>query len=139
MSGVEGKVKSNETGTKLRRIRLEYASAKGETITPPADAYEINAPLDSEGHLNLVAWKRDRALCFVHKIDGGDIVQRGLLVHRPGGAGGGNWRFDYELGSDDEEAGFRFDTHRFVAGEYVSVRDTGGDLHTYRVASVKSL
>ena len=124
---------------RMRRVRLEHAPGKGENEAPPADAYEFSAPIDAHGHLDARAWKHERQLCFVHKIDAGDIVQRGLLVHRPGGAGGGTWRFDYELGSDDEESGFRFDTHAFVAGEYVTVQDTSGALHTYRVTSVKPL
>lgn len=126
-------------GVKLRQVRLEHAPGKGETGAPPAEAYEFSAPIDDQGRLCAASWKHDRHLCFVHKIEAGDIVQRGLLVHSPGGPGGGTWRFDYELGSGDEESGFRFDDHTFVAGEYVTVRDTAGALHTYRVTSVKPL
>lgn len=60
-----------------------------------------------------------------------------MLVHRAGGVGGATWAFDYQIGvSDDEEQGYRFGAHAFVAGEYVSVRNGDGDLLTYRIASV---
>lgn len=46
--------------------------------------------------------------------------------------------FDYEGTADeDEEAGFRFAAHRFVPGEYVSIRDEDGEAHTFQVISVE--
>jgi len=46
--------------------------------------------------------------------------------------------FDYEGTAEwDEEAGFRFAAHRFVPGEYVSIRDEDGDAHTFQVISVE--
>jgi hypothetical protein len=46
--------------------------------------------------------------------------------------------FDYDAASiDDDEAGYRFAVHAFSLGEYVSIRDEDGELHTFRVASVE--
>lgn len=122
--------------SRLSRIRLEPAPAAHE---PRAESsYEFVAPLDSaDGRIDAAAWKSERGVCFVHRLEGGDIVQRGLLIHRPGGAGGGSWAFDYALGSGEEDVGYRFDEHRFVPGEYASVRDPDGDLRTYRVSVVQ--
>ena len=122
-------------GTKLFHIRLEPAPGPRE---PASDvAYGMVAPLDHKSMIDLDAWKRDRALCFVHRIEGGEKTRNGLLVHRPGGSNGATWVFDYELGSGDEEAGFRFEAHAFTPGAYVSVRDADGESHTYRISSVK--
>ncbi len=64
----------------------------------------------------------------------------GLLVHKPGGAEHARWMFDYGAGSsEDEEAGYRFGAHTFATGEYVSIRDHGGELHTFKVTSVEPL
>lgn len=120
----------------LKKIRLEEAPAKGAPATPSFNGYAFVAPLDGDARIDVEAWKKERALCFVHRLEHGAIVERGLLVHRPGGAGGATWSFDYQQGDDDDEAGYRFGAHAFVVGEYVSVRDAEGVMRTYRVASV---
>ena len=38
---------------------------------------------------------------------------------------------------DDDEAGYRFGNHVFRNGEYVSIRDEDGDMHTFQVVSVE--
>jgi hypothetical protein len=123
----------------LRRVRLERARDKGQPEPTPGTGYEFVAPLDEGGFINLESWKNYRTLCFVHRLERGAVVERGLLVHRAGGQGGATWAFDYELGEGDEEAGYRFGSHAFKTGEYVSVRDEDGELHTYRVASVMAV
>ena len=40
-------------------------------------------------------------------------------------------------GADDDESGYRFGTHAFRLGEYVSIRGEDGETHTYKVASVE--
>ena len=129
----------SQTGVHLRRIRLEQARDKGRPEPAPGNGYEFVAPLSEDGRIDIDAWKNYRTLCFVHRLEGGTVVERGLLVHRPGGAGGATWAFDYELGEGEEEAGYRFGAHPFKIGEYVSVRDEDGDLHTYRVAAVSAV
>ncbi len=124
------------SGVHLRRVRLEEARDKGKPEPLAGNGYEFIAPLDATGHIDLEVWKNMRALCFVHRLEGGIIADRGLLVHKAGGQGGATWAFDYEPGAGDEEAGYRFNAHPFVPGEYVSVRDEDGEMHTYRVASV---
>jgi hypothetical protein len=47
--------------------------------------------------------------------------------------------FDYGRSNEDEEAGYRFGAHTFATGEYVSIRDHGGALHTFKVTSVEPL
>jgi len=41
------------------------------------------------------------------------------------------------LGAGDEETGYRFETHAFTPGAYVTVRDADEQSRTYRVAFVK--
>ncbi|MDB5572238.1 MAG: hypothetical protein JWN93_3421 [Hyphomicrobiales bacterium] len=121
----------------MRRIRLEEARAKGAPAATGAGGYEFVAPLDEGGRIHLETWKKERALCFVHRLERGAVVEHGLLVHRSGGAGGSTWAFDYAPGTtDDEEQGYRFGSHAFTPGEYVSVRDEDGEMRTYRVATV---
>ena len=124
-------------GARMFKIILQEARSKGAPAGSGQSGYEFFAPLDETGHIDLESWKKERARCFVHRLDRGNVVERGLLVRRPGGAEGGTWAFDYEAGTtDDEEQGYRFGAHAFVAGEYVSVRDEDGELVTYRVTAV---
>jgi hypothetical protein len=46
--------------------------------------------------------------------------------------------FDYDLSrTDDDESGYRFGAHAFSPGEYVSIRDDEGEVHTFQVKSVE--
>lgn len=119
---------------RLSKISLDPAPGPKEPATDAS--YDFIAPLDGQGHIDLAVWKERRALCFVHRKEKSGAVQHGLLVHRAGGSGGGTWAFDYELGQGEEETGFRFETHRFVVGAYVSIRDAEGTTHTYQVSRV---
>lgn len=127
----------NSGAERMFRITLQEARSKEAPAGDGASGYEFVAPLDAEGHIDLETWKKERVRCFVHRLDHGAVVERGLLVHRAGGAGGATWAFDYEPGTaDDEERGYRFASHAFETGEYVSIRDGEGALHTYRVSAI---
>ena len=121
----------------MRRIRLERARAKGHPEGEPGEGYDLVAPLDDAGHISVEGWHSQRALCFVHRLEGGDVVERGVLAHRAGGPGGGTWQFDYDPRSlGEEDSGYRFESHAFTPGEYVSIRDADGAVLTYRVTLV---
>lgn len=129
---------SSKTGSgQMYKIRLELARSKREPQGSPGDGYEFHAPLDASYHIDLQSWKENRALCFVHRLENHQMVERGILAHMPGGVGGATWAFDYDYEADgDEEAGYRFGAHAFTPGEYVSISDQGGELRTYKVAKV---
>ena len=129
----------DEARVRMRRIKLERARDKGGQSDHGAKGYEFVAPLDADGHIDVESWRNYRTVCFVHRLENGMIRDRGLLVHRAGGEGGATWAFDYELGEGEEESGFRFGAHPFIPGEYVSIRDEDGDLHTYQVVSVSAM
>ncbi len=121
----------------LSRITLHLARTREFPEGSARHGYTIVAPLDAAGRIDLNAWQAHRGACFVHRFWGDEPPQRGLLVHKAGGAGGATWRFDYDATSDDDdEAGYRFGDHAFKPGEYVSVRDPEGEMHTFRVVSV---
>ncbi len=121
----------------LQRIRLHLARSPEFPAGSARHGYEFLAPLDAAGHIDLAAWKRLRERCTVTRFWGNDAPEHGHLVHRAGGTQGATWVFDYEPGaSEDDEAGYRFGDHAFVPGEYVSVREEDGDMHTFVVFSV---
>lgn len=120
----------------LSRIRLELARDAENPQGNPHRGYEVTAPLDEEGHLASDEWEANRSRCSVTRFWDGARTELGLLVHGPGDV----WRFDYEFDEeDDDEVGFRFGDHRFVPGDYVSVRERDAKLKTFRVASVETI
>ncbi|ACA17976.1 conserved hypothetical protein [Methylobacterium sp. 4-46] len=100
--------------------------------------YEIVAPLDADGHLDAAQWQARRDHCRVRRFWTGEPDRHGRLIHRAGGSGGATWLIDYDdRSTQDDEPGYRLGSHRFVEGEYVSLRDAETEeLHTFRVARV---
>jgi hypothetical protein len=122
----------------LKRIRLHLARSKEFPQGSTRHGYEFVAPLDKNGHIDPALWKKHREHCGVRRF-WADEEEIGQLVHRPGGKGG-VWLFDYEVGTtEDDEAGFRFASHAFIPGEYVSIRGENGEMHTFQVASVEAV
>ena len=118
----------------LKTIRLNLARTKEFPNGSARHGYEFIAPLDETGHIDAAAWKKNRELCRVRRFWGDEEEDIGHLVHRPGGT----WAFRYDIGGDeDDEAGYRFGSHAFAPGEYVSIRDEDGDLHTFQVVTVQ--
>jgi hypothetical protein len=124
--------------TPLRKGTLNAARSKEFPEGSIRHGYELLAPLTPEGRIDVEAWKARRGECFVHRFWGDEPPQRGLLAHRPGGRGGSSWAFEYGSVAtpDEEEAGYRFGDHVFRVGEYVSIREEGGELTTFKVVDV---
>lgn len=118
--------------SKFRHVRLELAREKGHPDGDARHGYDILVPLSVEGYLDPVEWKAHQAACRVRRFHQDEADQIGQLRRKPGGT----WYFDYTEGRDDDEIGFRFDTERFVPGEYVSISHRG-TMHTYQVKRVQ--
>lgn len=122
----------------MKRIRLELARSKEFPSGSSAHGYEFVAPLTANGTIDPDLWREHREHCRVRRFWAGEDDQVGRLVHKPGGSEHARWVFDYDPGDlDDDEAGYRFGAHKFVPGEYVSLQESDGDLHTFRVATVE--
>ena len=122
----------------LKRIRLELARSKDFPSGSARHGYEFVAPLDSKAHIDPQLWRQYREHCGVRHFWGDEPDKLGRLVHKPGGAEHARWVFDYDpAATDDDEAGYRFGIHAFSPGEYISISDDEGELHTFRVASVQ--
>jgi hypothetical protein len=120
----------------FKRIRLNLARSKEFPQGSAKHGYEFVAPLDAEGHIDVEAWRKDSDHCRVVRFWEGEDDQVGRLEHKPGGPRG-RWIFDYDpQDADDDESGFHFESHAFRQGEYVSIRDEGGEMHTFQVMSV---
>jgi len=122
----------------LKRIRLNLARSKEFPLDSQTHGYEFVDPLDASGHIDPELWRQYREHCGVRRFWEGEDDEAGRLVHKPGGAEHGRWVFDYdEAAEEDDEAGYRFGNHVFRPGEYVSIRDEDGNMHTFQVVSVE--
>ncbi|CAJ1404349.1 MAG: hypothetical protein RIE06_16035 [Roseibium album] len=118
----------------LRKIRLNLARTKEFPQGSARHGYEFTAPLNETGHIDATLWKKERDHCRVRRFWGSEEEEVGHLIHRPGGS----WAFHYDIdGDDDDEAGYRFGAHAFNPGEYVSIKDEDGDMHTFQVVTVQ--
>jgi hypothetical protein len=117
----------------LRGVRLELARNPDHPEGSARHGYEFVAPLTDDGQLDLAEWRQRRADCTVRRFWPGEDDERGHLVHHRGH----HWAFHYAgMPEADEEPIFRFDRHRFVVGEYVSITEHDGVQRTFRVAEV---
>jgi hypothetical protein len=120
----------------LKRIRLELARNPDFPNGSRHHGYEFVAPLDDSEHLVAAEWAKDRDRCSVKRFWAGQPNELGKLIHRRGGA----WVFDYNPATEsDDEPGFKFDKHRFVPGEYVSITEHDHVQRAFRVASVEEI
>lgn len=121
----------------MKRIRLELARNREFPEGSSRHGYEFVAPLNADGHIDADAWKKARAQCRVVRFWEGEEDEIGHLVKKPGGF----WAFHYDIlgDADDDEAGYRFASHAFKPGEYVSIREQDGDLRTFQVISVQEV
>lgn len=121
----------------LYRITLHLARSREFPDGSDRHGYEILAPLDAEGKLDAVEWKHRKRSCRVRRFWAGEPARQGILIHRAGGPGGATWLIDYDDSTEtDDEAGYRLGSHRFVKGEYVSVKDEDGTMHTFRIDDI---
>jgi hypothetical protein len=118
----------------LKRIRLELARNPEFPNGSNQHGYEFVAPLDDSEHLAAAEWAKNRDRCTVKRFWADSPHELGTLVHRRGGT----WAFDYNPAVDnDDEPGFKFDKHRFVPGEYVSITEHDHVQRAFRVVSVE--
>ena len=121
----------------FKRIRLNLARSKAFPQGSQEHGYEFVAPLNDDGHIDAALWSAHRDHCRVRRFWAGE-EELGFLVHKPGGAEHARWVFDYDqTAEDDDESGYRFASHAFKPGEYVSIRDDDGEMHTFLVVSVE--
>lgn len=119
----------------LSTVRLELARDTSFPEGSNRHGYEFVAPLNAEGHIDAEEWRKTRTRCVVRRFWEGEPDERGHVVHRRGGT----WAFHYDVvgDRDEDEPGYKFDSHAFKEGEYVSLREQDGTLRTFRVVSVR--
>lgn len=122
----------------FKHIRLNLARSKEFPKGSDRHGYEFVAPLDGKGFIDVEAWRKQREHCRVRRFWAGEGEETGFVVYKSGGPEHARWVFDYDqTAEDDDESGFRFGSHAFRPGEYVSIRDEDGGMHTFLVVTVE--
>lgn len=121
----------------LSRILFNLARSREFPEGPSRRGYDFIKPLDTDEHIDPPLWRKYRDYCRVRRFWQGEEDEVGRLVHKPGRTEHARWVFDYDADEDDDdEAGYRFDAHRFLPGEYASISGQDRKLHTFRVVAV---
>ena len=117
----------------LKRIHLNLARNPEFPNGSSDHGYEFLAPLTADGTLDDVAWPKLRSRCTVRRFWPAAADEHGHLVHTRHKT----WAFHYDdSDSDNDEPIFKFDSHLFREGEYVTITEHDGVARTFRVARV---
>ena len=120
--------------SKLTQVIMELAREPGHPHGDRDHGYHLNLPLTEEGRIDEAEFEHLQNVCTVKRLRPGEEPRHGRL--RRGHFG--QWRFDYDDSQEfDDETGFRLGEERFVPGEYVSVREDDGVMHTFQIISVR--
>lgn len=121
--------------TTLTHVVLELARERAHPVGDRNHGYHLYLPLTDEGRIDAEAWKRLRSACRVRRFRPNEEEAHGRIRH----GSGGRWIFDYSDRDDfDDETGFRLSDESFVPGEYISIREDDGQLHTFQVVSTRT-
>ena len=116
----------------FQHIRLELAREPGHPHGDAGDGWDVVAPLDDDGRLDLDAFLAAPERCFVRRFIRDETIATGRLRHTVGD----RWLLDLDGRDDLDATGFRLSDERFTVGEYVSLLSDGGQAHTYGVERV---
>ncbi|HYD27905.1 hypothetical protein [Brevundimonas sp.] len=113
--------------TEFYHVRLEMARAPETPAGDPGEGYDIVAPLDADGRLDVEAWRAEPERAYARRFSDGATRAKGRLRYA-----GGHWIVDLP-GEAEDAVGYRFGDERFVVGEYVSLTQPSGEQTTYQV------
>jgi len=117
----------------FQHIRLELAREAGHPQGDAGSGYDLVAPLDAEGRLDLDAAKAEPDRCHVRRFVDDATTATGHLRHTTGD----RWLLDLDPGDANDVTGYRLGEEKFVLGEYVSLLTASGAQHTYMVKQLQ--
>jgi hypothetical protein len=116
----------------LKRIRMELARSHNHPMGSNRHGYELTVPLNANGFIDQHEFSRVPDACTVVRFWEGERDEHGTLIRK-----GQGWAFSYAPGEDDDELGFRLESHAMKVGEYLSVKGHDGRDHTFRIVFVR--
>jgi len=114
----------------MRFIRLELARTDEFPEGSHNHGYELTAPVDAQGRLDVKKWRQGRGRSTVRRFWQGEDDEFGDLIKTRDG-----WAFSYAPGEEDDEAIYRLESHVFAEGSYFSVTEHDGKTRPFKVVS----
>jgi hypothetical protein len=115
------------------RVRFELARSAEFPEGSHRRGYEFILPLDESGAIDRVAFRHAPELCTVQRFWEGSGDLSGTIRH----GSHDRWVFVFDDDALDDETLPHFADHLLREGEYVSVRETTGGDHTFKVTLVE--
>ena len=115
----------------FKRIRLNLARSKEFPQGSARHGYEFVAPLDDKGHIDVGF---GASIATIAGCAGSGTARTTRSVSWCTSRAAPSTRAGSSTTSrraDDDESGYRFGAHAFRHGEYVSIRDDDGEMHTF--------
>lgn len=119
----------------FHHIRLELAREPGHPQGDARDGWDIVAPLNLEGRLDLAACRAEPQRCYVRRFVRDATIATGRLRHTTGD----RWLLDMEGPDDLDATALRLADEVFAIGEYISIVSAGGHTRTYGVERLEAL
>ena len=114
----------------MRNVRLELARCSEFPEGSSSHGYELHLPLRRDGKLDREDLHRHPGETGFRRFwNGAD--EHGEVKH-----GHLGWVLSFGPDGQDDEVVFKGDEHRFIAGEYVSIKERDGVARTFHVVSV---
>ena len=123
----------------FKRIRLNLARSKEFPQGSARHGYEFVAPLKADGpHRRDAMEEGPRAIAACAASGKARRTRSATSCTSRAGRSTRRWVFDYDQSARTTTRAAIASAPTLPPGEYVSIRDDDGDMHTYQVASVEA-
>jgi len=116
----------------LSMIRLELARCPEFPEGSVKHGYLLTLPLDDNGAIDVSHGRHVAENCRFERFWNGGPTEVGHIERH-----GHGWSLAFEGDAEGErEPIFRAEGHRFLPGEYLSIKERDGEQRTFRIAAV---
>jgi hypothetical protein len=117
----------------LTKVRLEIARCPEFPEGSAKHGYLLTLPLDESGALETGHGQHVASRCHFERFWNGEQLEVGHIERH-----GHGWTLAFDGVEDDAAARepiFKAEGHRFLPGDYLSIKERDGQLRTFRVAA----
>lgn len=119
----------------MYRIRLQLTGTGKVPQAVEQCGYELEIPLTKELHIDAESWSKNRDIYKVTRFWVKEETRRGHLERQLNHV----WYFEYSEDGVRSEPTFQLDKEEFYVGQFINLRDHGGEMHIFKVTEVTAL
>ena len=113
---------------------MELTGSSLDTDESSRCGYVLEVPLTAQRTIDSANWRDHQQQYRVRRFWVGESDQNGHLV-----LNNKVWYFEYDSFAVAREPTFQLGREQFVVGEFIDLRDHGGDMHIFKVVEVNAL